>query len=110
LQEVTELEEFSIKLIIIKKSFKMIIEFWKTGENPILCYHSVKPKKEVVRVPKNIAKTKKISVTVVSLNGKKQEYESVVKAAEAVGVTKQFLYDYFNGRGKNSTEYQIYKS
>lgn len=89
----------------------MIIEFWKTGENPVTCYHSVKPKKEVARVPeKKLLKSRKLPVTVVSPNGKKKQYESVVKAAEAVGVTKQFLYDYFNGRCRNSTEYQIYKS
>ena len=87
----------------------MIIEFWKTGENPITCYHSTKPKQEVVRVPKSIRKGRKLAVMVVSPNGKKTEYESVAKAADAVGVHKQFLYDYFNGRSKNSTKYQIYK-
>lgn len=88
----------------------MIIEFWKTGENPITCYHSVKLNEKGIRVPNKTDKNRKLAVTVISQKGEKQEFESVAKAAEAVGVHKQFLYDYFNGRRKNSTVYQFYKS
>lgn len=89
----------------------MIIEFWKTGENPITCYHSVKNKEQPEqRIPKKLIKSRKQAVTVVSPDGKKEEYESVVQAADAVGVNKQMLYDFFNGRAKNTTQFEIYKS
>lgn len=89
----------------------MIIEFWKTGENPITCYYSRKNKEQLEpKIPNKLIKSRKQAVTVVSPNGKKQEYESVVQAADAVGVNKQMLYDFFNGRAKNTTEFQIYKS
>jgi len=87
----------------------MIIEFWKTGDNPITCY-SISKQNDVERIPNKILKGRKVSVTVVCPKGKKSEYESVKKAAEAVAVPAQFLYDYLNGRCNNSTEYLIYKS
>jgi hypothetical protein len=31
----------------------MIIEFWKTGENPITCYESIKPQVLTQRIKEN---------------------------------------------------------
>lgn len=87
----------------------MIIEFWKTGDNPITCY-SISKENETIRIPNKILKGRKVAVTVICPKGQKSEYESVKKAAEAVGVPAQFLYDYLNGRCNNTTKYQINKS
>ena len=52
----------------------------------------------------------KVPVTVVSQAGVKEEFESVVKAADAVGMNPSTLASFLNGRAKNKTEYTIYKS
>lgn len=52
----------------------------------------------------------KVPVTVVSQEGVKEEFESVVKAADAVGMNPSTLASFLNGRAKNKTEYTIYKS
>lgn len=91
----------------------MIIEFWKTGENPITCYSSVKNKKEYVRVPKKRAIKIKIynkqPVIVKSPKGEKQ-YDSVVLCAEELGIKTDFIYQRLNGHLKNNGEYQFFKS
>lgn len=92
----------------------MIIEFWKTGENPITCYQS----KPCVNIGNDIpmkAKFKKGStikkaVTVEHPNGEKDEYPSVFEAAIAVKMNYSTLCSFLNGRAKNQTEYKIYKS
>lgn len=92
----------------------MIIEFWKTKENPITCYQSRKNKEEVIGkipiTPKKPQKGNEKPVMVESPNGKKQEYKSVLEAATAVGMKSDALYAMLNGRKKNLTEYKIYKS
>ena len=91
----------------------MIIEFWKTGENPITCYSSVKNKRETVRVPKKRAiKIKTFntqSVIVKSPEGEK-EYKSVVLCAAELGLKSDFIYQRLNGHLKNDGEYQFFKS
>lgn len=92
----------------------MIIEFWKTNENAITCYKS-RPNlsRETVKREKPKRKTnnhKKIAVTVESPNGKKEEFPSVIEAANAAGMNCNTLYAFLNGRAKNTTEYKIYKS
>ena len=89
----------------------MIIEFWKTGENPITCYDSTKAfEKMPDRVPTKKNSNNQKPVTVVSKTGVKEEFESVVKAADAVGMNPSTLASFLNGRAKNETEYTIYKS
>lgn len=92
----------------------MIIEFWKTKENPITCYSS-RPNEcgEPVKRGNPKRKTndhKKVPITVESANGEKEEYPSVVEAAAAAGINHNTLYAVLNGRAKNTTEYKIYKS
>jgi hypothetical protein len=89
----------------------MIIEFWKTGENPITCYDSRKVTECSPRKPtkKNYKKNTQ-SVMVESPNGEQEEYKSVVLAALAVGMNCNTLYAMLNGRAKNQTEFKIYKS
>ena len=89
----------------------MIIEFWKTGENAITCYDSTKAfEKMPDRVPTKKNSNNQKPVTVVSKTGVKEEFESVVKAADAVGMNPSTLASFLNGRAKNKTEYTIYKS
>ena len=92
----------------------MIIEFWKTKENPITCYQSRKNKDEVIgKIPTTSKKHQNGNqqpVMVESPNGEKQEYKSVLEAASAVGMKSDALYAMLNGRKKNRTEYKIYKS
>ena len=89
----------------------MIIEFWKTDENPITCYKSRKIIEVVAKkIPKKQPTKIKVPVTVVSQEGVKEEFESVVKAADAVGMNPSTLASFLNGRAKNKTEYTIYKS
>lgn len=89
----------------------MIIEFWKTGENPITCYNSRKAVEGVHdRVPTKKNSNNKKPVTVVSKTGVKEEFESVIKAADAVGISSNALYSFLNGRAENKTEFTIYKS
>lgn len=89
----------------------MIIEFWKTGENPITCYYSRKHREESPpKIPKKKLREVRQPVIVESPNGEKEEYKSVVEAAEAVGMNCNTLYAVLNGRAKNPTEYKIYKS
>ena len=88
----------------------MIIEFWKTGENPITCYSSVKNTRESVTVPKLKKKGTTQAVTVEHKNGEKEEFLSVVDAAKSLNIKIYTLYNQINGKGKIPTEYQIYKS
>lgn len=89
----------------------MIIEFWKTGENPITCYDSTKAVEKMPdRVPTKKNSNNKKPVTVVSKSGVKEEFESVIKAADAVGISSNALYSFLNGRAENKTEFTIYKS
>lgn len=95
----------------------MIIEFWKTGENPITCYNSrpvdttvrIMPKKAKAK-PENRGKTIRVPITVIDKAGKQNEFDSVVLASEHVGMNLNTLYAFLNGRAKNPTEYTIYKS
>lgn len=91
----------------------MIIEFWKTKENPITCYHSRKNKEMIGKVPTTSKKHQNGNqqpVMVEFPNGEKQEYKSVLEAATAVEMKSDALYAMLNGRKKNLTEYKIYKS
>jgi hypothetical protein len=89
----------------------MIIEFWKTNENPITCYDSRKNKEEAIpKIPKKRQKNNTQPVMVESPDGKKEEYKSVVEAAAVVGMNCNTLYAFLNGRAKNTTKYKIYKS
>ena len=88
-----------------------IIEFWKTNENSHTCYKS---RKQTEVIPQRVAEKKSnrqnVPVTVVSQSGIKQEFESVRKAADAVGMDPTTLSSFLNGRARNRTEYTIYKS
>ena len=92
-----------------------IIEFWKTGENPITCYVS-KPMKDIVEIPfhKQPSFKKKLHnlqpVIIEDDKGEKVEIESVVATAPILKISKAKLYDILNGRGKNDTGYKVYKS
>lgn len=91
----------------------MIIEFWKTGENPITCYGSVKNKRESVRVPKKrelkTPRPHKQPIIVKSPQGEK-EYESVVLCAAELKIQSSTIYAKLNGNQKNNGEYQFFKS
>lgn len=91
----------------------MIIEFWKTNENPITCYGSVKNKRESVRVPKKravkVQKYNTQAVIVKTPEGQK-EFKSVVLCAVELGVKTDFIYQRLNGHLKNNGEYQFFKS
>jgi hypothetical protein len=92
----------------------MIIEFWKTSENPITCYQS----KPCVNLGNDIpmkAKFKKGStikkaITVENTDGGKEEYPSVFAASIAVKMNYSTLCSFLNGRAKNPTKFKIYKS
>jgi hypothetical protein len=89
----------------------MIIEFWKTNENPITCYYSRKNLEESPpKIPKKRQREVRQPVMVESPNGEKEEHKSVVDAAVAIGMNCNTLYAVLNGRAKNHTEYKIYKS
>jgi hypothetical protein len=89
----------------------MIIEFWKTGENPITCYNSKKGNGSVLpRIPKQKRRNNNQPVIVTAKNGEDTEYKSVVEAARAIGVKRNTLYAVLNGRAKNTTEYEVFKS
>lgn len=89
----------------------MIIEFWKTGENPITCYDSRKNNEQSPpKIPKKKQREVRQPVIVESPNGEKEEYPSVVEAANVVGMNCNTLYAFLNGRAKNTTKYKIYKS
>lgn len=99
-----------------------IIEFWKTGENPITCYNSrpcisiekEMPKRQKVqkeiRQENYMPQGRKQAVVVLDKNGNKSEYESVVKTSEALNINSSTLYAVLNGRLENKTEYKIFKS
>ena len=91
----------------------MIIEFWKTNENPITCYSSVIGKKERVRIPKKraikIQKHNAQAVIVKSSTGEK-EFKSVVLCAKELELKTDYIYQRLNGHCKNSGEYQFFKS
>jgi hypothetical protein len=92
----------------------MIIEFWKTNENPITCYHS----KPCVNIGNSIPMTRKYkkgstikkAITVEHPNGDKDEYVSVAQTAIAIKMNYSTLCSLLNGRAKNPTEFKIYKS
>ena len=89
------------------------IEFWKTGENPITCYVSrptVSLEPEILKRPIRKSKNCRQAVTTIDQSGKKEEYESVVKAADALKIDKNSLYAFLNGHRDNPTSYQIFKS
>lgn len=89
----------------------MIIEFWKTGENPITCYSSLKNNSETVTV-KVTSQGKKINTQAVMVehaDGRNQRFESVVKAAFELKVDKSVLYNQLNGKGKPAPGIIIYK-
>lgn len=88
----------------------MIIEFWKTGENPITCYSSVKDRKQSGRVPKLEKKITTQAVTVQHKNGAKEEFTSVVDAAKSLNIKSSALYNILNDKSRQQEEYQIYKS
>lgn len=88
----------------------MIIEFWKTGENPITCYNSLKNNSETVRVPYQGKKVNTQAVTVEHKNGAKEEFTSVVDAAKSLNIKSSTIYNHINGRGKKIPEFEIYKS
>ena len=91
----------------------MIIEFWKTGENPITCYNSRKTTavdKNRIRKRQTLKHHNLRAVTFITSSGEQQNYESVVQASEKTGLTRNQIYDIINGRLKNKTEYQIFKS
>lgn len=89
----------------------MIIEFWKTGENPITCYTSLKNKSEpvTVTIPAQGKKAKMQPVMVEHADGRNQKFETVVEAAFALKVDKQALYNMLNKRGKPILGFTIYK-
>lgn len=89
----------------------MIVEFWKTNENPITCYNNRKSTEIMpVRVPGKKTNRQNVPVTIISQSGIKKEFDSVRKAADAVGMDPTTLSSFLNGRAKNKTDYQIYKS
>jgi hypothetical protein len=89
----------------------MIIEFWKTGENPITCYNSLKNKSEpvTVKIPSQGKKAKMQPVMIEHLDGKKKRFETVVEAAFELKVDTQVLYNILNKRGKLIPGIKIYK-
>jgi hypothetical protein len=91
----------------------MIIEFWKTGENPITCYESIKTTGiDTKRIKKTIRKNNHNlrAVTFISKEGIKSYYDSVVQASEQTGVDRGKIYLIINGKIKNKTAYQIFKT
>lgn len=88
----------------------MIIEFWKTKENPITCYQSRPNKESSVKVPNKILKPKMRPVTVEFPNGEKQEHISVTDAALALKINSSTLSAILNGRGKQPAQYKVFKS
>jgi hypothetical protein len=94
----------------------MIIEFWKTKENPITCYRSRKNREETIgkipTTPKRLLSNKHRMqpVIVEHPTGEKQEYKSVTDAATALKIKDNTLCSILNGRGKQPTEYKVFKS
>lgn len=91
----------------------MIIEFWKTGENPITCYDSRKTTEiDIERIRKRTPKINNNlrAVTFISKTGVVNNYESVVQASDKTGVKRHRIYEIISGRMNNNTEYQIFKS
>ncbi|MBX9886655.1 MAG: hypothetical protein K2Y30_01820 [Flavobacteriaceae bacterium] len=95
----------------------MIVEFWKTNENPITCYSS-KPfiqneASSLIKIKPRIGKTqayRSIPVTVETKQGEVNTYPTVFEASQALGMTYNGLCALLNGKAKNLTEYKIYKS
>lgn len=93
----------------------MIIEFWKTNENPITCYNSRKrvsdEEIEVSNHPKISRMHKnKTPVTVIHPDGKAEQMESAKAASEVVGITINAMYAILNGHSQNKTKFQFFKS
>jgi hypothetical protein len=91
----------------------MIIEFWKTGENPITCYKSmIVVDNETTQLRSKVKKgsTIKKPITIEHKNGDKEEYSSVFAASVAIGTNYSTLCSFLNGRAKNPTDYTIYRS
>lgn len=93
-----------------------IIEFWKTGENPITCYNSKPNIDTTVALPvvkeRLTLKTsnRRQPVTIEDIEGKKVEIESVILAAPVLKISRAKLYNLLNERGKNDTGFKVYKS
>ena len=85
----------------------MIIEFWKTGENPITCYDSVKTIAiDVERIKKKTPKNNNNlrAVTFISKTGVVTNYESVVQASDKTGLNKNCIYEIISSRMKTGIE------
>jgi hypothetical protein len=93
-----------------------IIEFWKTGENPITCYTSKGMQSETDQSKNKISKANEpvfnlgVPITVIDKEGNINHYISVLQASDAINIPTSALYAYLNGHRKNNTEYKIFKS
>lgn len=91
-----------------------VIEFWKTGENPITCYRSKSQSKSDTgrgeKKEKALGKTVKKSITVEDENGEKEIYPSVKAASDALKFKYSTMCGFLNGRCNNPTGLKIYKT
>lgn len=92
-----------------------IIEFWKTGENPITCYRSRKEHhvNDIAKVVKEInhnIKPWRTPVIVIDNTGVSKCYDSVVIASDVTGLSLYNIYAMINGRRNNIKGFQIYKA
>jgi hypothetical protein len=91
----------------------MIIEFWKTGENPITCYKSmIVSHNKTMQLKPKIKKENKLKrpLTIEYKNGYVEEYPSVLDASVALRTNYSTLCAYLNGKAKNPTDFTIYRS
>lgn len=89
-----------------------IIEFWKTGENPITCFRSRKNNNVFPKVSLNIVlekSKKKQEVLFISSVGERKKYESIIEASIELNIPPNTVYAILNGRLKNKTGYAIQK-
>jgi hypothetical protein len=94
--------------LVENQKIKGVIEFWKTGENPITCYDSFKTT-EIDAVPKKQNRRRLQPVLVVDPHEKEYPFESVVLAAIFLEISLSKLYSILNGNSKNFTTYKISK-
>jgi hypothetical protein len=92
----------------------MIVEFWKSNENPITCYKS-KPCVTAGQDPGAKVKLKKGSsikqrITIEFPTGEKVEYPSVLEASAAVKINYNTFRSWLHGSRTNSSEYKIYRT
>ena len=87
---------------------KGVIEFWKTGENPITCYDSFKTT-EIDAIPKKNSKSRLQPVLLVDADGNEHSFKSVVLAADFIGISMGTLYNILGGHKKNTTGFEITK-